>query len=159
MTAINIAVSGDTLDTSQKSQLAEEITSIFARIETGTEAEIVRNGFLVRFTHHQSTDLYVGGKPAASKGPENRSLLVTIRVMTGPWNKAMKQQLTEEIDSVIRTTIGIRRSAVGGMIWITYIEVADGDWGVDGNVITIEKIAAVFASEQQKRIYSYLKGC
>jgi len=156
MTAINVNLAGDLLTPDEKARIAERMTEAFAQVEVGNDSPMIRGGFMVHFEGAGADDLYVGGRPIASAGRENRSALVTIRVMAGPWNAAMKQQLSARLDAVLREEAGLVQSEAGGHVWTTIVEVPDGGWGVNGAGVTIAQFEPVFAEEQKRRISKYL---
>ena len=113
---------------------------------------------MVRFETLARDDLWIGTEPAAMSSPSHRAALVTVRVMAGPWNREMKRELFERIEKILREVAEMPRGEGGGDIWMTFVEVPEGGWGVGGRAISIEQLAPVFAEDRQARIGEYLDG-
>jgi len=156
MTILRVTLAGVVLEAEQKAALARRLIENFAEVEVGHAAPAVRNGFVVQIQHAAVDDVFMGDAPMAGAGPASRCALVSAHVMAGPWNDAMKAELFERIDRVVREAAGMPREGAGSDVWITFVEVPEGGWGVGGRPVSIARLAAVFDEERQARIRSYL---
>jgi len=156
MTAINLAMAGKPLTSANKSELADRITEAFAHVEVGNDAPQIRGGFMIKFEHLEEDDLWIGTETALHQSPSNRAALITIRVMAGPWNNEMKAELFERIESVLREVAEMPKEGKGSDIWMTFLEVPEGSWGLGGRAVSIAALAPVFTSDRQTRIRTYL---
>ncbi len=156
MTTINLTYSGKALSPDQKAQLADRITETFANVEVGNDAPVIRRGFMTTFHHLDVHDHYLGTEPAAEQSPGKRAVQITVRVMAGPWNNAMKAELFEHVDNIVRDILAMPKESTGDDIWMTFLEVPEGAWGLGGRTVSIAQIAPVFAADRQERIKAYL---
>ena len=67
----------------------------------------------------------------------------------------MKDELFSRVEPVVREAIDVPRGE-GPAVWMTFLEVPDGGWGVDGRAVSIRDFAPVFAEDRQARIVAYL---
>ena len=157
MTAINLALAGPSISREQKSALVDRITDAFSQVEVGNDSPMIRAGFSIKFEHIEDDDLWIGTQPAVSASPSNRAAIVTVRVMAGPWTNAMKAELFERVETILRETIDMPKEGSGADFWMTILEVPEGGWGLGGRTVSIGAIAPVFKTEQQDRIKKYLE--
>lgn len=156
MTAININIAGDPLTREEKARIADRMSEAFAQVEVGNDSPMIRSGIMTHFEEVGTDNLWVGANPIAAPGPSNRSALISIRVMAGPWNANMKQDLIGRLNKILREEAGLVQSETGGHVWNTFVEVADGGWGVNGAGVTISQFGPLFADDRKKRISDYL---
>ncbi len=157
MTTIRISTAGEPLTSEQKAHLADRVTEAFAQVEVGNDSPRIRKGFLVQFESLAEDDLWLGADQATVLSPSNRVALVTVRVMAGPWNAAMKADLFERIEKILREVAVMPKGADGSDIWMTFLEVPEGGWGLGGRAVSISAIAPVFKQDRQERIKAYLE--
>ena len=146
MTTINIAYSGAPLAPSQKSELVSRVTEAFVMEEVGRDSPAIRRGFMTSFTH-------LGDVHRA-----HRCIQLTVRVMAGPWNAAMKSALFAKVEDILREVADMPRQGTGDDIWMTFVEVPEGAWGLGGRPVSISQIAPVFDEDRRARISAYLAG-
>ena len=156
MTAINVAMTGAPLLGAEKAQIAERITEAFALVEVGADSPLIRQGFMVQFESLGPDDLWLGGKPATEIRDSGRAALITVRVMAGPWNDEMKAELFERVDGILRDVAHMPREGNGQDIWMTFLEVPNGGWGLGGRTVDIAQLAPFFTADRQERIRAYL---
>jgi len=157
MTTIRISTTGEPLTSEQKAHLADRVTEAFAQVEVGNDSPRIRRGFLVQFESLADDDLWLGRDQASVLSPSNRAALVTVRVMAGPWNAAMKADLFDRIEKILREVAEMPRGDDGSDIWMTFVEVPEGGWGLGGRAVAISSIAPVFSKDRQERIRTYLE--
>ena len=158
MTVMRVTLAGARLSAEQKASLADRLIGAFADVEVGRDAAAIRRGFVVHFEHVDAGDLWNGSRPMVEAGASGRAALVSTQVMSGPWNRAMKQELFARIEEILRDVADMPREGDGGDIWMTFVEVPEGGWGVGGQPFSIERLAPVFAGDRQRRIRQYLDG-
>lgn len=156
MTAITIAIAGTPVSTKSKRNMCSLINDAFLNNEVGIHNEQLRRGIITKFETLDAEDIWVGIDTVADKSELSRAVLVTIRVMAGPWNTSMKMKLIKDIDDIIRNELEIPLEKSSDDIWTTFVEVPEGGWGVGGRQISIAELAPVFATQQQHRIGAYL---
>ena len=158
MTTINIAYSGAPLAPSQKSELVSRVTEAFVMEEVGRDSPAIRRGFMTSFTHLGDDDLWLGEQRACDVHRGHRCIQLTVRVMAGPWNAAMKSALFAKVEDILREVADMPRQGTGDDIWMTFVEVPEGAWGLGGRPVSISQIAPVFDEDRRARISAYLAG-
>ena len=123
MTMMRVGLVGQSLSSEQKQALASRLIAAFARVEVGLENPAVHVGFLVQFEHLVADDLYMGDAPMAAAGATGRAVVITTRVMAGPWTPEVKAQIFEEIEAVVRDELDMPRQDPGADFWMTILEV------------------------------------
>lgn len=156
MTAINFSIAGKVLTASQKATLVDRITEAFTVVEVGNDAPAIRRGFMTRFEQLDSDDLWIGTEPAIATSPGKCAILITVRVMAGPWTNAMKAELFSRVERICREELELPREGRGDDFWMTFLEVPEGGWGLGGRFVSIGAIAPVFTEDRQERIRTYL---
>lgn len=158
MTIMRVSLSGTKLSDSDKSLMVDRLIGAFASIEVGHDSSEIRNGFVVQFEELAAVDSWMGTRPMAASNPSGRSAVIACQVMAGPWNSEMKQELIARLDEIVRDVADIPRNGSGSDVWITFVEVPEGAWGVGGRAVSIGRLAPVFEADRQERIAAYLAG-
>lgn len=157
MTAINLALAGQPLSRDDKSEIANRITEAFAQVEVGNDSPMIRTGFMIKFERIEEDDLWVGARTAVSASPSKRAALVTVRVMSGPWTDGMKAELFDRVEKILREVAEMPKEGSGSDIWMTFLEVPEGSWGLGGQTVSIEALSPLFTADRQSRIRKYLE--
>ena len=157
MTTMHVVLLGTSLSAAERQTLAGRLTSAFAAVEVGQDVPAAHAGFLVRFEELAAEDVYVGGAPMVEAGPSGRAVLVTTRVMAGPWTNEMKAQLFHDLEEVLREALDMPRAEPGADFWMTIVEVPEGAWGYGGKPVSIATLAPVFTDDRKERIGAYLE--
>jgi len=158
MTVINLAVAGTPLTSDNKRAMADQMTEAFAAVEVGNDNPMIRAGFMVHFEQLAADDLWLGAQQACQLSDSGRAAVITIRVMAGPWTDDMKAELFKRIESIVRDVADTPKQGNGADIWMTFLEVPEGSWGLGGRTVSIAAIAPVFQADRQERIQEYLKS-
>ncbi len=153
---MRVTLAGTSLSADEKETLANRLIEAFAEVEVGRDSPEIRNGFGVHLDEVGTQDLWMGQRPMVEGGNSGKAALVNAQVMAGPWNPEMKQELMERLDEIVRDVAGIPRSGAGADVWITFVEVPEGAWGLGGRPVSIARIAPVFLEDRQQRIRAYL---
>jgi phenylpyruvate tautomerase PptA (4-oxalocrotonate tautomerase family) len=153
---MRVSLAGVPLEADQKRELSERLIGAFAEVEVGRDSPQIREGFVVHFEALAANDLWMGGRPMVEAGSSGRAAIVTIQVMAGPWNDAMKATLFTRIEQAVRDVAQMPRAGTGADLWMTFVEVPEGSWGLGGRPVSIERLAPVFSDDRQARIRAYL---
>jgi len=156
VTIMRVCLVGSELSDAEKGKLATRLIDAFAEVEVGRTAPAVRSGFLVHFERVAAADLWNGDRPMVEAGTSGKAAVVTTQVMAGPWTPAMKAEIFERVEAIVRDATGMQRSGAGGDFWMTIVEVPEGGWGLGGSPVSIARLAPVFAEDRQQRIQRYL---
>ena len=156
MTIMRVSLVGTSLTDPQKEAMANRLIEAFALVEVGHAAPEVRNGFLVQFERLGRTDLWMGERPMADASPSGKAAVISVHVMAGPWNPEMKSELFASIEAIVRDVADIPKEGAGSNLWMTFVEVPEGSWGVGGRPVSIESLSPVFAEDRQQRIKNHL---
>jgi phenylpyruvate tautomerase PptA (4-oxalocrotonate tautomerase family) len=156
VTIMRVSLAGAPLEADQKRELAERLIGAFAEVEVGRDSPQIREGFVVHFEALAASDLWMGGRPMIEAGSSGRAAIVTTQVMAGPWNDAMKAALFARIEQAVRDVAQMPRAGSGADLWMTFVEVPEGSWGLGGRPVSIERLAPVFSDDRQARIRAYL---
>lgn len=110
----------------------------------------------MQFKELDRTDLWMGERPMADGSASGKAAVVSAHVMAGPWNPEMKSELFARIEEVVRDVADMPKEGAGTNVWMTFVEVPEGSWGVGGRPVSIESLAPVFAEDRQQRIKDHL---
>ena len=156
MTIMRVSLAGTPLSELEKQELAKRLIGAFAEVEVGRDSPQIREGFVVHFESLDPSDLWMGERPMVDAGSSGRAALITTQVMAGPWNDAMKSELFERIEEIVREVARMPRAGNGADLWMTFVEVPEGSWGLGGRPVSIERLAPAFVDDRQGRIRPYL---
>jgi phenylpyruvate tautomerase PptA (4-oxalocrotonate tautomerase family) len=156
MTILRVSLAGPPLTGAEKQALAERLIASFADVEVGRDSPQIRTGFVVHFESVDPGDLFMGDRPMVETGSSGRAAVITTQVMAGPWNDAMKAELFARVEEAVREVARMPRSENGADLWMTFVEVPEGGWGLGGRPVPIGQLAPVFTDDRQERIRAYL---
>ena len=111
---------------------------------------------VVQFEKLERTDLWMGERPMADAGVSGKAAVVSAHVMAGPWNPEMKSELFADIEEIVRDVAEMPKERGGTNLWMTFVEVPEGSWGVGGRPVSIEDLSPIFAEDRQQRIRNHL---
>ena len=157
MTIMRVSIAGITLQPAIKANLAKRLIEAFATVEVGQFSEAIAAGFTLQLEEVETDSLWMGLKPAIETHPSAKAVVIDARVMAGPWNAAMKEELFASLDTVVREVLEIPTSDPGTNIWITLSEIPKDSFCVGGKVVSISQLSPFFTSDRQQRISEYLK--
>ncbi len=158
MTIIRAAFSGVELTSELRARLADRVIGAFAEVECGQDNPLIRGGFLMMFESMGADDVWNGSSPMAKLNPSGKAVVIQTQVMAGPWTAEMKADLYERVQTILREEIEMPRPKGGGDIWMTFVEVPEGGWGVGGRAVSVGKLAPAFTTDRRERIERYLAG-
>lgn len=156
MTIMQLSLVGTKLSAARKAELVDRLMGEFATVEVGEDKPIARSGFVVDIDEREPGDVFMGNVPMADAGSSGRAAILKAQVMAGPWTDAMKAELHERLERVVRELAEMPREGRGSEFWMTIVEVEEGGWSVGGKTVSIGDIAPVFEQDRQQRIAKYL---
>ena len=156
MTIMRVTLAGTDLDPEQKGALARRLIDAFASVEVGQSTPPVRAGFVVQIEQVSIDDVWMGDARMADAGSSGRAAMIDTRVMAGPWDDAMKAELFERLEAIVREAAAMPKEGAGAEFWMTIVEVPEGAWGYGGRTVSIASLAPVFSEDRQVRIRHYL---
>ena len=153
---MHLTLIGTRLSDDQKARLADRLMGEFATVEVGEDTLVARPGFVVDIDERDPGDVFMGNAPMAAAGPSGKAAILKAQVMAGPWNDAMKAELHQRLEAIVREVADMPREGRGSEFWMTIVEVENGGWSVGGVPVSIADIAPVFAEDRKARIKDYL---
>ena len=156
MTIMHLTLIGTKLTQTQKAQLADRLMGDFATVEVGEDSPLARTGFVVDIDEREPGDVFMGDAPMTAAGPSGRAAILKAQVMAGPWNDAMKAELHQRLEAIMRDVADMPKAGRGAEFWMTIVEVEEGGWSLGGKPVSIADIAPVFVEDRKARIKDYL---
>ncbi len=156
MTIMRVTLAGTRLEAHEKAKAARRLIDAFAEVEVGNTSPAIRAGFVVHFDEVDPEDLYMGDQPMVAASETGRAAIVDTRVMAGPWNDAMKTELFEKIETIVRDVAGMPRRGAGAEFGRPTVAGPAGAGGWGGRAVSIEALSPVFEEDRQARIRSHL---
>ena len=65
---------------------------------------------------------------------------IQVHAIKDVFSSAQKKEVIEKLTD---TMVAIEGEAMRGVTWVTFHEVASGDWGIGGKVLTTEDVRAI----------------
>ena len=140
MPFIRVTAPSSLFDEKQRREIAEKLTVAIMKVETGgLDTPGFRAISALVFENIAPNEWSIGGtlgdEPAA---------LVEIRVPEGALDESRRKQMAALSYQILRE-ISTRLASVDGVrrVWTHMIEIADGNWGAGGRVMTLPDVRQV----------------
>jgi phenylpyruvate tautomerase PptA (4-oxalocrotonate tautomerase family) len=144
MPIMDVTYPQGTLTADQRTQLADELTTVLLRAERAPDTDFFREVTWV-FMH----ELPEGAVLTAGRPVEQPIFRVECTTPEGALSDRRRQELVAEATRVVREVAGIPE--VDAMrIFILCREIDEGSWGAGGQVIRFEQLRAAAKAEREK---------
>jgi phenylpyruvate tautomerase PptA (4-oxalocrotonate tautomerase family) len=144
MPIMDVTYPQGTLTADQRTQLADELTTVLLRAERAPDTDFFREVTWV-FMH----ELPEGAVLTAGRPVEQPIFRVECTTPEGALSDRRRQELVAEATRVVREVAGIPE-ADAMRIFILCREIDEGSWGAGGQVIRFEQLRAAAKAEREK---------
>ena len=141
MPMVNVEYPAGQLSTSQKAELAEELTRILLEIEGGGDTPFGRAGSLIRFREGDRADWFIGGKNDDSYTGGMGIFQIEIYVPEGLLDQDRKSRAHQDTSAAIAKITGATTDQMR-YFWIQIFEWPEGSLASGGQTATLFGIAA-----------------
>jgi len=132
------------LTADQRTELANELTTVLLRAERAPDTDFFRSVTWVFVHELPEGSILSAGRPVAQ--PVFR---IDVTTPQGALSDRRRQELVAEATRVVRDVTGIPEDDAM-RIWVLCREIDEGSWGAGGHVIQFEQLRAAAKAEREK---------
>ena len=132
------------LTADQRTELADELTTVLLRAERAPDTDFFRSVTWV-FVH----ELPEGAILSAGRPVEQPIFRVDVTTPQGALSDRRRQELVAEATRVVSEVAGVPEEDAM-RIWVLCREIDEGSWGAGGQVIQFEQLRAAAKAEREK---------
>jgi phenylpyruvate tautomerase PptA (4-oxalocrotonate tautomerase family) len=132
------------LTADQRTELANELTTVLLRAERAPDTDFFRSVTWV-FVH----ELPEGAILSAGRPVDQPIFRIDVTTPEGALSDRRRQELVEEATRVVREVASIPETEAM-RIWVLCREIDEGSWGAGGHVIQFEALRAAAKAEREK---------
>ena len=132
------------LTADQRTELADELTTVLLRAERAPDTDFFRSVTWV-FVH----ELPEGAILSAGRPVEQPIFRVDVTTPQGALSDRRRQELVAEATRVVREVAAVPEEDAM-RIWVLCREIDEGSWGAGGQVIQFEQLRAAAKAEREK---------
>jgi len=129
MPLMDITYPAGALSTDQRTELADELTTILLRAERAPDTDFFRQVTWVNVHELPADCVIAAGRPVTAP-----TFRIDVTTPEGALSDRRRKELVTEATAAVRETAGIPEEQAL-RVWVLCHEVAEGSWGAGGHVV------------------------
>lgn len=144
MPMMDVTYPAGALSEDQRTELADQLTTILLRAERAPDTEFFRNVTWVYMHELPEGNVYAAGRPV-----EDAIFRVDVTTPEGALSDRRREELVAAATGAVREIAGIPDEQAL-RVWVLCHEVDEGSWGAGGAVVRFEALREAAKAEREK---------
>lgn len=160
MPSITVEHPSGSLNSAQKSALAEQLTHVLLQIEGGVDNPAARSIAWVRYREVAKDDWFIGGTNDDAFVAKGGKFLAELNVPEGSMDMDRKSQAHRAITDAILDIVGVDKDEKGAArsIWVQIFEWPEGHMATSGNTASMLGIALIAGIDPNNPLLDFPKA-